>query len=52
MMRDADDDKTRISTHAPAGGATGRGQHEKSRRNISTHAPAGGATNRHPDNMP
>ena len=22
MMRDADDDKTRISTHAPAGGAT------------------------------
>ena len=33
-----------ISTHAPAGGATGRWQHEKSRRNISTHAPAGGAT--------
>ena len=46
MMRDADDDKTRISTHAPAGGATPYGIGFLGRRHISTHAPAGGATDR------
>ena len=33
-----------ISTHAPAGGATGRAQPVEEIGNISTHAPAGGAT--------
>ena len=34
----------RISTHAPAGGATRRSKLQGHRRGISTHAPAGGAT--------
>ena len=33
-----------ISTHAPAGGATGEGVFDVVRQVISTHAPAGGAT--------
>ena len=38
-----------ISTHAPAGGATGRSPVGAGSGNISTHAPAGGATSRpHP----
>ena len=36
-----------ISTHAPAGGATGAHGYRFTRQNISTHAPAGGATRRH-----
>ena len=33
-----------ISTHAPAGGATGKAPDSRALRHISTHAPAGGAT--------
>ena len=33
-----------ISTHAPAGGATGFGKDRAALERISTHAPAGGAT--------
>ena len=35
-----------ISTHAPAGGATGKNRCGLRQRQISTHAPAGGATRR------
>ena len=36
--------KNKISTHAPAGGATARLQRPSTASRISTHAPAGGAT--------
>ena len=36
--------KRDISTHAPAGGATGSGGMTCMYESISTHAPAGGAT--------
>ncbi len=35
---------SRLSTHAPARGATGRRAHERHQRCVSTHAPARGAT--------
>ena len=42
--RNRDNGIRKISTHAPAGGATQQKQSSKSLKRISTHAPAGGAT--------
>ena len=43
-MRIECEDMADISTHAPAGGATGPRDRQPESPEISTHAPAGGAT--------